>query len=116
MMIERFSFWKIHIYLHFNTDRHARLESKLQVIIVNGYLLQQFLHQRIIKLRDLTRLRLYEFLKLVNAFRVFLLRSVVHAFLLLQLTQAQDFLCDVIVVLPALRPVDQLPLQFSHFC
>ena len=31
------------------------------------------------------------------------------------LTQAQDFLGDVIVVLTTLRPVDQLPLQFSHF-
>ena len=34
MMIERFSFWKIHIYLHFNTDRHARLEPELQVVVV----------------------------------------------------------------------------------
>jgi hypothetical protein len=34
MMIERFSFWRIHIYLHFNTDRHARLEPELQVVIM----------------------------------------------------------------------------------
>lgn len=58
---------------------------------------------------------LYERLQFLDAFLVFFLRCIVHAFLLQQLSQAQDFFGQVVVVFPTLRPVDQFLLQSSNF-
>lgn len=79
------------LYSFFHTDRHTWLEPEFQVVIVDSHLCQQFLHKTLIKLCDLTRLRLNEWPQFPDAFLVFLFRWIVYCSLFLKFTQVQDF-------------------------
>ena len=76
---------------------------------------QQMLYQCIVKCQAF-RLGLNERLQFLDTALVFCLRYIVHHRLLPKLPQAQDFFCQIVVVLVTFCSVDQLTLKVFHSC
>lgn len=104
-----------YIYSLFDRDIYAGLELKQQVLRKYCDFCQQMLYQCIVK-RQAFRLGLNERLQFLDTALVFCLRYIVHHRLLPKLPQAQDFFCQIVVVLVTLGAVDQLTLKVFHSC
>lgn len=100
-----------HLLLCFYINRHARPEFHGEVVRENGDFFNQPSDEAFVELGDLGGLVGDEILQFLDAFQIFLLCFCVHLGLLLLVAKPEDLVGDGVVVLFAVRFIDELFLQ-----
>lgn len=100
-----------YLLLCFYINRHAGLEFHREIVGEDGDLVDQPSYETLVKLSDLGCLRGNEVLQLFDTLQIFLLCLCIHQGLLFLIAQAEDLVCDGIVVLFVVRLFDEFLLQ-----